>query len=182
MAFGFRRKIAGVDAAYAALLAQSRAAAFYGPGRAPDTVEGRLEVLMAHLALVLRRLRAPQGERADFAQALLDAFFRDVDSALREIGVGDLTVAKKMKKIAEGFYGRAKAYDEGLEAAASAAAEPLEDAVRRNLCAHAAPDDAFVAAAADYLRASEAALSAQSDQALLAGAPPAFAAISAELT
>jgi cytochrome b pre-mRNA-processing protein 3 len=81
----------------------------------PDTVEGRFECFALHLVLVLRRLcRLPDPAR-DVAQDLVDAFFRQLDASLRELGVGDMRVPKRMRKLAQAFYGRAAAYDAALD-------------------------------------------------------------------
>jgi cytochrome b pre-mRNA-processing protein 3 len=81
----------------------------------PDTVEGRFEALALHLVLVLRALRRLPAPAAEFGQELVDAFFRQLDASLRELGVGDMGVPKRMKKLAAGFYNRAAAYDAALD-------------------------------------------------------------------
>lgn len=163
-------------ALYAAAVRQARAPAFYGADRAPDSVEGRVEGILLHVFLLVRRLSGPDGE-PELAQALFDAFFDDMDAALREIGVGDLVVGKKIKKMGEAFYGRAKAYGEAIESKDDAA---LREAVARNLLLEAAPDAACVGPAqsaarlAAYVRAADAALGAQAVAALVGDAAPAF--------
>jgi cytochrome b pre-mRNA-processing protein 3 len=81
----------------------------------PDTVEGRFEAVALHVVIVLRRLRQLPVPAADVAQELVDYFFRQMDAAMRETGVGDMGVPKRMKKLAAAFFGRASAYDRGLE-------------------------------------------------------------------
>jgi cytochrome b pre-mRNA-processing protein 3 len=78
--------------------------------------------------MVLRRLRPVEGG-ASLSQALFDHFCGDMDANLRELGVGDLTVPKRMQKFGEAFYGRAAAYDLALDAGA----EPLAQALCRNI-------------------------------------------------
>ena len=89
----------------------------------PDTVNGRFDLLLLHLWLVLRRLKPAEGGTA-LSQALFDHFCNDMDDNLREMGVGDLTVPKRMQAFGEAFYGRTAAYDlaltEGREALAQA--------------------------------------------------------------
>ncbi len=77
----------------------------------PDTVEGRFEALCLHVVLVLRHLRRLPAPAADIAQDLVNSVFAQLDSSLRELGVGDMGVSKRMKKLAQAFYGRAAAYD-----------------------------------------------------------------------
>jgi cytochrome b pre-mRNA-processing protein 3 len=87
----------------------------------PDTLEGRFESLALHLVLVLRRLRQLPAPAQDVAQELVDAFFRQLDASLRELGVGDMGVPKRIKKLAQGFYDRAASYDAALDAGDAAA-------------------------------------------------------------
>jgi cytochrome b pre-mRNA-processing protein 3 len=115
----FRRnpaRIAG-ESLYEAATKQARQPAFYADLEAPDTVEGRFELYTLHVVLLLHRLKGLDVETAAIAQALFDAYLQALDDALREMGVGDLSVAKKMRKLGEAFYGRAKAYEAALTAA-----------------------------------------------------------------
>jgi cytochrome b pre-mRNA-processing protein 3 len=82
---------------------------------AADTLEGRFELVALHLILVLRRLRQLPPPADEVAQEIVDAFFRELDASLREMGVGDMGVPKRMKKLAQAFYGRARAYDRALD-------------------------------------------------------------------
>jgi cytochrome b pre-mRNA-processing protein 3 len=101
---------------YASAAAQARMPAFYAAMGAPDTVEGRFELYSLHVALLLRRLKGQGPQAAETAQGLFDAYVQALDDALREMGVGDLSVGKKMRKLGEAFYGRVKNYDEALAA------------------------------------------------------------------
>jgi cytochrome b pre-mRNA-processing protein 3 len=101
---------------YASAAAQARSPAFYAAMGAPDTVEGRFELYSLHVALVLRRLKGQGPQAAETAQGLFDAYVQALDDALREMGVGDLSVGKKMRKLGEAFYGRVRNYDEALAA------------------------------------------------------------------
>jgi cytochrome b pre-mRNA-processing protein 3 len=94
----------------------------------PDTVNGRFDMLVLHLWMVLHRLKPIDGG-ADLSQALFDRFCEDMDGNLREMGVGDLTVPKRMQAFGEAFYGRAAAYDLAL----AAGEEPLAQALRKNI-------------------------------------------------
>jgi cytochrome b pre-mRNA-processing protein 3 len=79
-------------------------------------VEGRFELYTLHVVLLLRRLKRQGPQAAETGQALFDAYIRGLDDALREMGVGDLSVGKKMRKLGEAFYGRVKSYDQALQA------------------------------------------------------------------
>ncbi len=93
----------------------------------PDTLDGRFDSLALHAALMVDRLqREPDGEV--LAQAYFDAMFRHLDLTLREIGVQDLGVGRRIKIMAEGFHGRALAYREAL----GGGRVLLAEALRRN--------------------------------------------------
>lgn len=108
-----RTAIAGL---YARIANASRSPGLYGILGIPDTLEGRFESLSLHMILSLRALRELPAPADDVAKDLTDAFFRDMDASLREMGVGDTVVPKRMKKVAAAFYGRAQAYDPALNA------------------------------------------------------------------
>lgn len=139
---------------FAALNDQARRPAFYAAGGAPDTVEGRFEVLAAHLFLVIRRLKrdAPASDR--LSAALQSIFFRRLDDALREMGVGDLSVGRKIRGFAESFYGRATAYD----AALGDQDDALAEALARNVYESDDPQRARLLAA--YMRRADVRLAA----------------------
>lgn len=99
---------------YAEAVAQARRPEFYTDLGVEDRIDGRFELYTLHVALLAQRLRG-EGERGrDTSQALFDAFVGALDDALREIGVGDLSVAKKMRKLGEAVYGRMKAVGDAL--------------------------------------------------------------------
>ncbi|MBK5656489.1 MAG: ubiquinol-cytochrome C chaperone family protein [Rhizobium sp.] len=95
------------------IVTQAREPLFYRDLGVPDTVNGRFDLLLMHLWLVLRRLKSVEAG-ADLSQALFDHFCIDMDDNLREMGVGDLTVPKRMQAFGEAFYGRTAAYDLAL--------------------------------------------------------------------
>jgi cytochrome b pre-mRNA-processing protein 3 len=99
-------------ALYEALRAQSRLPIFYERYAVPDTVDGRFEMLAVHCYLVMRRLNAA-GEKK-LAQKLFDVFFRQIEKNLREMGIGDLGVPKHMKRMMNGFNGRASHYEAAI--------------------------------------------------------------------
>ena len=103
-----------IAALYKRIAMASRTPGLYAALGIPDTLEGRFEALSLHMILALRALRGLPPPADEVAKDLTDAFFRDMDASLREMGVGDTVVPKRMKKIAESFYGRAHAYDAPL--------------------------------------------------------------------
>jgi len=115
---------------YARIVEQARDPWFYAEAGAPDTAEGRFDMIALHAFLVFRRLRREGPAIKGASQAIFDAMFKDLDAALREIGVGDLSVGKKIRGLAEAFYGRAEAYEAPLAAGDEAA---LARAVGRNV-------------------------------------------------
>ncbi|CAN5250636.1 ubiquinol-cytochrome C chaperone family protein [soil metagenome] len=99
------------QALYAAAVAQARQSAFYAELGAADTPEGRFELYTVHVVLLVRRLKGQGAQADETAQALFDAYVGGLDIALRELGTGDLSMGKKMKKLGQAFYGRLKHYD-----------------------------------------------------------------------
>ncbi len=95
------------DALYRQIVAAARQPLFYSAWNVPDTPLGRFEMLSVHMFLFLHRMRREEGASREIAQVLTDEFFRDVEHSLRELGIGDLGVPKRMKKLARMFYGRA---------------------------------------------------------------------------
>ena len=101
-------------ALYASAARQSRQPAFYRSLGVADSGEGRFELLTLHVALLVLRLRGCGEAAAETSQHLFDAFVSALDGALREMGVGDLVVGKRMRKLGEVFYGRVRALDEAM--------------------------------------------------------------------
>ncbi len=134
----FRRapKDPSIEVLYGMIVAQARAPVFYAEYKVPDTVAGRTDMIMLHLVLVLRRLRAAATDLRGLGQGLFDRFCRDVDDNLREMGVGDLAVPRRMRAVGEAFYGRARAYDRALDAGDTVA---LAGALARNVFDRADP-------------------------------------------
>jgi cytochrome b pre-mRNA-processing protein 3 len=164
---GRKAQAAAADRLYAAIVAQARQPAFYGEGQVPDSLDGRFELVALHTFLALRRLRAEGETGTRLAQFLFDRMFVDMDESLREIGVGDLGVGRRVKTMAKAFYGRAEAYEAGL---ADPATEPLEQALARNLYGTLAGRQGLpLAAVARYLRRAAMEIEAQAGPALLEG-------------
>lgn len=156
-----------IERLYGAIVAQSRRAEFYTDFGVPDTIEGRFEMVVLHTVLVCHRLKdGSEAERA-LSQEIFDTFAADMDSTLREIGVGDLTVPKKMKKIGAAFYGRAAAYDSALS---EPGGDALAAALARNILEVDGPAQAQALALAAYVRAVAATLAATPFATLAAGA------------
>jgi len=96
--------------------AQARSPGFYLAGGVRDTPEGRFELYCMHLVLLMHRLKGQGPQAGETSQALFDAFLANMDEGLRDLGVGDLSVGKKMRKLGEAIYGRVKGYDSALAA------------------------------------------------------------------
>jgi cytochrome b pre-mRNA-processing protein 3 len=111
-----------IETIYGMIVTQVREPLFYRDLGVPDTVNGRFDLLLMHLWLVLRRLNSVEGGLG-LSQALFDHFCNDMDDNLREMGVGDLTVPKRMQAFGEAFYGRTAAYDLALTAGHEALAQ-----------------------------------------------------------
>ena len=142
---------------YLAVSAQARSPDFYRLGGVPDTPEGRFELYALHLVVVLHRLKGQGAEAAETSQALFDTFLKNLDEALRDLGVGDLSVGKKMRKLGEALYGRVKGYDAALRSLPDMAA--LRALIGRTVFA---ADDAPPAwPLADYAASASTRLAAQ---------------------
>jgi cytochrome b pre-mRNA-processing protein 3 len=138
---------------YGTIVAQARAKALYQRFGVPDTVNGRLEMILLHVVLLLRRLNEePDG--APWGQAVFDLFCQDMDDNLREMGVGDLAVPKEMRRIGEAFYGRQAAYSGAL---ASSDLQVLVEVLKRNVLEGGEGSEAL----AGYVRAAAEALAAR---------------------
>ena len=131
---------------------QARRPAFYATYGVPDTMLGRYEMVGLHAYVLLRRLKRIGGQGPRIAQTLHDQIFDDFDVALREAGLGDMGIGKRMKKLARNLHGRISAYERGL----AAGDEEMAAALRRNLYASAEPSDAEVAAMIAYVRRARA--------------------------
>jgi len=119
-----------IEQIHGEIVAAARAPALYERLGVPDTLDGRFEMVALHAGLALRRLRELGEVGAEIAQDLVDCVFRHFEDALREMAIGDAGVAKRLKAMAEAFYGRNRAYDEAL---AAADGEALAAALSRNV-------------------------------------------------
>ena len=162
----FRRPDPTIAALYGAIVTQARDPRFYDSYGAPDTVLGRFDLIVLHLALLLRRLRAGGTSAGTLAQGVFDAFCRDMDHNLREMGISDQGLPRHMQRVGEAFYGRAQAYEAALGTAADEGA--LADALARNVYPGTA-DGLCAAALARYVRNVAEVLGTQPIAALAAG-------------
>jgi cytochrome b pre-mRNA-processing protein 3 len=151
--------------AYERVVEQARRPEFFTRDGVPDTLDGRFELVCLHAFLYLRRLKGePQG--AQVSQEFFDAMFADFDRSLREIGTGDLSVGRQVTRMAEAFYGRARAYEQGLDSDDLA----LGAALLRNLYGTAPASPEQVVRMAGYLRREAERLAGEQATELIAGA------------
>ena len=155
----FRRNPRGdtIAALYGTIVAQARLPAFYQVYAVPDTVNGRLEMVMLHAVLVLLRLEGEAALLRALGQELFDRFCRDMDDSMREMGVGDLAVPRRMRRIGTAFYGRLAAYRAALAAPGDG---ELAAALERNVFGGEAAGEAALQLAA-YTREAARRLAAQ---------------------
>ncbi len=140
-----RDKTTSVHEAYLSIVKQARRPELYAPGGAPDNFNGRFDMMALHVHLVLRRLRALGMGRSHVGQDLFDLFFKDMDQAMREAGVGDMGVGKKVQKMVEAFYGRATAYDGVLDELPEKNREDMASGIYDILSRNLYPDAALSA-------------------------------------
>ena len=169
MIFGlFRKKNTNrliVNRQYAALTSTARIPFFYTEMNVPDTVMGRFEMLCAVMILFFRRTASCDAAGQQLAQEIIDAFFQDIDHSIRELGVGDQGVPKRMKKLAGMFYGRLETYAEALGASNSAA---LASALQRNIHPQQPAAPAMLSLA-EWMMGAEQALKQVPDEAIARG-------------
>ena len=135
---------------YTQIVKQARIPEFYNTLGVPDSPTGRFDMVALHSFLVIRRLR-DETVASDLVQALSDTMFTDMDSNLREMGVGDLSVGKSVKALASHYFGLTLAYESGLEGND----DELRLALYRNLYAAAEPTPVQVDYIIDYIRRSD---------------------------
>jgi len=159
------------EALYNDVVQAARQPALYGEEGAPDTLQGRFEMILLHATLLIHELRTGDSEEgAALAQDVFDTMFDDFDAAMRELGLGDSAVGKKIRFMAEGFYGRASAYVDSLNKQGE---DGLEAILARNVL-ECEPDDPKAAKLAAYVTQTAAALAAQGQAGLLQGSKPDF--------
>jgi cytochrome b pre-mRNA-processing protein 3 len=148
--------------AYASLVSQARQAIFYREWQVEDTLDGRFDVILLHLYLLIARCEKEvnNSEAPLFIRALSEIFFADMDRSLREMGVGDTGVGKRIKNMVQAFYGRLKAYRE---------TPTLSEALKRNLYRERPVAEESLAAFTSYVERNRQALAAQPIHALMQG-------------
>ncbi len=150
--FNWFRKHSPLDdaatALYEKIVAQARQPRFYARMGVPDTLDGRFDMIVLHAFLVFYRLKDEGPAAREVSQKVFNAMFEDFDHSLREMGVGDISVAKRVKKMAAAFYGRAHAYGEAVDAKD---AERLRDAIDRNFFPEGAGNGDVAGLLADYV-------------------------------
>ncbi len=166
----FRRRedpLEGIALAlYQALVGKARDPLFYTDLAVPDTVNGRFDMVVVHAMLVLRRLRGAGAPGDAVGKAMLELLFRDMDQSLREMGVGDMGMKHHIKRMAKALFGRAGAYEAGLDGDDAA----LTTAVKENIYRHNTGEVGhYVARLGDYLQRATRHLAAQSVEEILAG-------------
>jgi cytochrome b pre-mRNA-processing protein 3 len=118
-----RRKL--IDRLYAATVARAREPVFFTRFGVPDTIDGRFDLLALHAWLALDRLRA--GNLDELSQGLMDTIFVGFDEGLRDLGTGDMGMGRRIKNLADAFYGRLQAYGTSTDHVA------MTEAIQRNL-------------------------------------------------
>ncbi|MEQ8397213.1 ubiquinol-cytochrome C chaperone family protein [Thalassobaculum sp.] len=161
--FKGRRHRRAVEAVYDAIVEQARHPVFYTDYGVADGFEERFELLVLHVHLVVRRLAADG--RPGLAQELFDTLFLDMDRTLRLIGVGDMSVGKRVKDMSRAYYGRTTAYESALS---DASTDALAAALARNVFSDPEPTDRG-RRLARYVRAAVEGLKAQSLDDISAG-------------
>jgi cytochrome b pre-mRNA-processing protein 3 len=156
-----------IERLYGAIVAQARQRVFYSDLAVPDTVEGRFDLLVLHIHLLYRRLSAESVPMRDIGQGVFDRFVADMDATLRELGVGDLAVPKRMRAMGEAFYGRSAVYDAAL---ADADESKLAGALLRNVYSSDSAREDSAELLSRYVRETAARLSESSADAIVTGA------------
>jgi cytochrome b pre-mRNA-processing protein 3 len=151
---------------YGAAVAAARDPFLYTALHVPDTLDGRFDMIGLYTFLLIQRLKREAAPGPALAQAVFDAMFSDMDINLREMGVGDLSVGRKVRVMWEAFHGRAAAYAEAMNASDLAA---LDAALERNVWRGKAPPDNAIQALRRLVLAQEAQLLSQNLDALAQG-------------
>ncbi len=157
-----RRRIA--HGVYHSAVVRAREPLFYNSFGVSDSLDGRFDMISIHVFLILHRLKGGSRAARRLSQDIFDIMFSDMDRSLREIGVGDLSVGRKVKAMAKALNGRIANYDKGLHQQAS-----LEEALIRNLYRGQQPSDRILFLMAQYVRDVSIFLSQQDENDILKG-------------
>ena len=158
-----------IDRLHGDIVAAVRQPALYADYGVEDTFEGRFELLTLFATLLVRRLALLPPPAPEAAQELTDRIFSELDAAMREMGVGDLAVPKRIKKFADAFLGRRNAYDAALSATTN---DQLEAALARNVYGLDADGTGKAARLARYALAAQTALEAAPLETFMKGSAP----------
>jgi cytochrome b pre-mRNA-processing protein 3 len=150
---------------YRTFVEKAREPVFYSALAVPDTVNGRFDMVVIHAMLVLRHLRDGGVEADAVGKALLELLFTDMDQSLREMGIGDMGIKHHIKRMAKALFGRAAAYENGLDTDPAA----LFSALKENLYRHATPDSEQFARMSDYLGRAAQYVASQNLEEIIAG-------------
>jgi len=142
------RKRPNATPLYTEIVRQARQPDFYNKLGVPDTYNGRFDLIALPAFIIMRRLKSIGKNGEALSQALFDCMFTDIDKNLREMGVGDLSVGKKIKNLASAYYGRIKAYEGGL----LETDEFLEAAFKRNIYLDSRPSPKQINTFINYFR------------------------------
>lgn len=159
---------------YDAIVAQAREAVFYREGQVPDTMEGRIEMIMLHVAILLERLKTEGNSGQRVGQRVMENFVAEMDDALRQIGIGDMGVPHRVKRAAAALGERCRDYQGALSPSPAVDVsrdDPLAAALARHIYASApvAGTAHPVVPLAAYVRGASQALAAWPSEALLDG-------------
>ncbi len=155
---------------YMAAVRQAREPSLYITGGVADTVDGRFDLIVLHVVPLMRRLRQCGEAGRDLSQSLFDVMFDDMDQSLREMGVGDLRVGKRVKQMARAFYGRAATYDRAFDLSPGfERRRSIAVALERNVFNNDPPSGAPVLAMARYVEVLVDALDGQDPTVILGG-------------
>jgi cytochrome b pre-mRNA-processing protein 3 len=164
------------ELAYRRVVDQARQPGFFRDIGVPDTIDGRFELICLHAFLFLQRLKGESPAAAQLGQRFVNAMFADFDRSLREMGTGDLSVGRQVKRMAQALYGRIEAYESGLASGDAM----LKAALARNLFGTVQAAAPALDAMAGYVRGEARRLREEPTARLLAGevsfgGPPAAA-------
>ena len=134
---------------YKTIVKQAREPVFYENCGVADTFDGRFDMVSLHMILIIRRMKLDIDQTRDLSQALFDYMFDDIDLNLRELGIGDMGVLHRVKKMTKAFYGRLESYDQGLNLEDD---DQLKAALERNLYRQNEVTDASLCAITAYTR------------------------------
>jgi cytochrome b pre-mRNA-processing protein 3 len=162
-----------ISTLYGMIVAQARLPVFYRDYAVADTVNGRFDLLVLHLSMVLGRLWQESSEESEqtpalkrLGQGVFDRFCEDMDDNLREIGIADLKVPKEMTRMGQAYYGRAQAYQAALDAPGD---EALAETISRNIYGGMPPEPSAPRRLAAYMRLAVGDLRKQTAAQLAAG-------------